>query len=96
MGKHEWTFQEDRLCCKRYVEEYVIQKADTRLSEFVEKLSRELVSIKPTSLRMKVQNIKAIMLELRIADSFRYKESSNYSKQNLEAMKSVLNEMNIG
>ena len=61
--RHRWTFAEDKLCCQRYVEAYVIQQQDLPLSEFIRGLSAELPQIKPSSLRMKAQNIKQILLE---------------------------------
>ena len=94
-AKHRWSFEEDRYCCEKYIEFYVIQKSDTSASDFVRILASALGDIKPTSLRMKVQNIKQIMIEKHIPNSLQISPSANYSKQNLSALEIVLAEYNI-
>ena len=94
-GTHRWTYDEDRYCCEKYIECYVISKSELSASEFVRELSFELTEIKPTSLRMKVQNIKQILIEKQISDSLKISPSANYSLQNLLAMESILKQYKI-
>lgn len=93
--RHRWTFAEDKLCCQRYVEAYVIQQQDLPLSEFIRGLSAELPQIQPSSLRMKAQNIKQILLVRHIPDTLSSAPSANYSRQNWDAMTCVLEEANL-
>ena len=93
--KHRWSFEEDRYCCEKYIERYVVSNSDLSASDFVRELSSKLMEIKPTSLRMKVQNIKQILIEKQISDSLKISPSANYSKQNLVAMDSILKQYNL-
>ncbi len=89
-NKHRWTFEEDQLCCKRYLEYYVINKSGMDVSRFIMVLQKEHPSIKPSSLKMKVQNIKQILIEKGIKDTLDSSPLANYSQQNIRAMDVVL------
>ena len=91
--KHRWTMAEDEHCCKRYVEEYVIRKSNMDMSSFARLLSKELPEIKENSIKMKITNIKQILIEMEIEDTLTAKPLKNYSKQNKLAMEKVLKEM---
>ena len=93
--KHRWSFEEDRYCCEKYIKRYVVSNSDLSASDFVRELSSILMEIKPTSLRMKVQNIKQILIEKQISDSLKISPSANYSKQNLVALERVLKQYNL-
>ena len=94
-NKHRWTVEEDRLCCKRYLEYYVVSKCSMDVSQFITVLQKELPNIKPNSLKMKVQNIKQILIEKDIKDTLTLSPLANYSQQNASAMAVVLQEMNL-
>lgn len=77
--KHRWTIAEDEYCCKRYVEEYVNKKSSMDLNSFVGLLSKELPEIKEGSVKMKITNIKQILIEMGIEDTLASKSLKNYS-----------------
>ena len=65
------------------------------VSQFITVLQKELPSIKPNSLKMKVQNIMQILIEKGIKDTLTLSPLANYSQQNMRAIASVLHEMNL-
>ena len=65
------------------------------VSKFIAVLQKELPSIKPNSLKMKVLNNKQILIEKGINDTLVVSPLANYSKQNLRAMDFILQEMNL-
>lgn len=91
--KHRWTLVEDEYCCKRYVEEYVIRKSNMDMSSFARLLSKELPEIKEGSLKMKITNIKQILMDMGIEDSLEVKPLKNYSRQNKKAMEKGLKDI---
>ena len=92
--KHRWTIAEDEYCCKRYIEEYVIKKSNMEMRSFTKLLSKELPEIKESSLKMKITNIKQLLMDMGIDDSLNVKPLKNYSTQNKRAMEKALKEMN--
>ena len=92
-GKHKWTKEENEYCCKRYIEQYVVNKSSMKASEFSRVLEKEIGTISAGSIKMKLQNIKQILIELGIEDSLKVTPLDQYSIQNKEAMEKVLKEM---
>lgn len=88
--KHKWTYEEDILCCKLYYDIFVKEKRKIGIDAFVSELLTQLPNIKSNSIKMKVQNIKKILMDLDIEDSLVCTGLANYSKQNLKAMNEVL------
>lgn len=93
--KHCWTFDEDKLCCKRYLEFFILNKSNLKLKNFILILENDLPNINRGSLKMKIQNIKQILIEKQIEDTLELKTLANYSKQNLRAMSLVLEKTKI-
>lgn len=93
--KHNWTFEENKYCCKRYIQQYVINKSSMKITEFSRLLEKEIGTISARSIKMKLQNIKQINIELGIEDSLNVTPLNQYSIQNKKAMLEVLNEMEI-
>lgn len=94
-GKHLWKYSEDKLCCKRYLEYFVLSKMNMSNSDFILVLQKELPNISIGSLRMKIQNIKQILLDNAILDTLNISPLANYSVQNKRAMDELLKEMRI-
>ena len=94
--KHRWTFEEDLIFCNKYLDFFVEQKSNVSLSDFSRLvLASVSTEISFNSAKMKVQNIKAILIELNISDSLKTAPAKNYSKQNLEAMKYALKQRGL-
>lgn len=73
----------------------MVSKCSMDVTQFITVLQKELPNIKPNSLKMKVQNIKQILLEKGINDTLTLSPLANYSQQNMRAMAAVLQEMNL-
>ena len=94
--KHRWTFEEDLIFCNKYLDFFVEQKSNVSLSDFSRLvLASVSTEISFNSAKMKVQNIKAILIELNISDSLKTAPAKNYSKQNLEARKYALKQRGL-
>lgn len=92
---HRWSLDEDRYCCEEVIRQYVMEKSQKPVSEFVEDLSAQLADISKNSLRMKVSNIKFLLDEAGIENTLEIKPLSNCSQQNRRAMNSILKEANF-
>lgn len=93
--KHKWLYEEDKLCCKVIVEEYVLKKSNKDLESVLDNLSDKLPDIGRNSLRMKTQNIKQLLMENGIENTLRTKGLYSYSAQNKRAFDEVLNDLDI-
>lgn len=92
---HRWTMAEDFICCKRFLEYYVIQKSDMDVASFLKMLVKEVPDITEGSLRMKIQNIKYLATREGLKDTFPLSWLSQYSMQCERAFKEALRELNI-
>ena len=91
-----WTLEENIFFCRKCVEEYVVKKNSTKVSDFVKKIEKEMnYIIKKDSLRMKAQNVKYFLVANKIENTLEISPLSNCSKDNIEAMEKVLKELNI-
>ncbi len=99
MAKHIWSKEENIICCLSCVSEYVIKKNGCDPFEFIEKLHSIFIAIGSdipfSSIRMKMQNIKQLFIELDVENNLRINELEHYSKDNKEAMISVLDMLSI-
>lgn len=87
--RKDWSYYEDEICCKFYIENFIISQRDMSLSEAVRILSSKMTRAK-SSIRMKLQNIKQIVIEKGIFDSLDVSPLSNYSSQNLAAFENLM------
>jgi len=93
--KHRWTMEEDTLCCRRFFEQYVMQRSSMDLQQFAEQLHIALPSVSVGSLRMKTQNIKQLCIEHGIRNSLDAKPLAQYSQQNRRAFLVVKQEFKL-
>lgn len=94
-GIHRWTFDEDKICCKRFLEYYVVKKSDMDTAQFIDMLAKEVPTVSTGSLRMKTQNIKFLANQAGIEDSSNLTWLTQYSIQCKRAFKQALKEMNL-
>ena len=81
MGKHHWSLEDDYVCCKAYLEYIFLNEIDYGAKELVERIYLKLPHISRESIRMKLQNIKALALDCGLEDSFEISPLANYSVQ---------------
>lgn len=92
---HRWTMEEDSICCKRFLERYVIQQSNMDTMQFLQMLAKEVPDVSEGSLRMKVQNIKYLTMRAGLKDSSTLKWLSQYSAQCEKEFYRALRELNI-
>ena len=88
--KHRWTFDEDKTCCRIFIETYITNLTYCPLDSLSTKILSIYPNMKFSSIKMKLQNIKRICLDYGIKDSSSISPLDNYSNQNLQAMKEEL------
>ena len=81
MGKHRWTYDEDYLCCEKYIQMYCVEQHETSITPLLEELSSLLPNITVGSIRMKIQNIKQITMEENLYDILDHAPLERYSTQ---------------
>ena len=92
---HRWTMEEDEICCKRFLEYYVIDKSNIDIVQFLKIIAREVPDVSEGSLRMKIQNIKYLTVQAGLKDTSSIKWLSQYSMQCERAFKKALQELKL-
>ena len=92
---HRWTVDEDKICCRRFLECYVVNQSNMDTVTFLKKLAKEVPAVSEGSLRMKIQNVKYLSVRAGLKDTSPLRWLSQYSMQCERAFYQVLEEMNI-
>ena len=95
MDRHNWTYRENEVCCKRYLEQYVLRRGDLSVSTFVRLLKQELPQLKENSIRRKVHNIRYLSLEAKLNDYMNCPAESNCSSDNRKAFYTLPSEYGL-
>ena len=88
--KHRWTYDEDKTCCRVFIETYITHPTYCPFDSIATKILAIYPNMKFSSIKMKLQNIKRICLDYGIKDSSTISPLDNYSNQNLQAMREEL------
>ena len=92
---HRWTMEEDTICCRRFLECYVLNRSNMDIVQFLRLLSKEVPDVSEGSLRMKIQNVKYLAARAGLQDTAEIKWLSQYSMQCERAFQNVVRELNI-
>ncbi|MGN1117731.1 MAG: hypothetical protein ACI4RU_03895 [Acutalibacteraceae bacterium] len=92
---HRWTIEEDTICCKKFLEYYVINQSDMDIVQFLRMLAKEVPNVPEGSLRMKIQNIKFLSKQAGFKDTSTIKWLSQYSSQCKKAFEKAVMELGI-
>jgi len=92
---HRWTLEEDLICCKRFLEVYVIEKRDMDTVSFLQSLAKEVPEVSEGSLRMKIQNIKYLTTHAGLDDSSQITSLGPGSMQCERAFQETLEELDL-
>ena len=92
---HRWTMIEDEICCKRFLENYVVNKSSMDTVQFLQMLTKEVPDVSEGSLRMKIQNIKYLTVQAGLKDTSKLKWLKQYSSQCEKAFKKALIELGL-
>lgn len=94
-AKHRWTFEEDFIVCKNFIDKYVVQKSAAGIQTVVSKVKEELPEINEGSVRMKMQNISALCSKYQVAATAKIKNLGQYSTQLEKAFKAAMAELKV-
>lgn len=92
---HRWTMEEDEICCRRFLEYYVVKRSNLDTVSFLQMLAKEVPEVPEGSLRMKIQNIKYLTEQGGISDTSNFKCLSQHSMQCKKAFDKALKALNI-
>ena len=92
----KWTVEEDEICCRACVDEYVINKSHMNV-EFCIKFIMNNPNIKRDSgtLKMRIQNIKAILDEWKVPNTLNISPLNHAGRQTRAILKALLEENGI-
>ncbi len=92
---HRWTMEEDLICCKRFLQVYVIEKSDMDTVSFLQSLAKEVPEVSEGSLRMKIQNIKHLASLEGLENSSLITSLGPGSMQCKSALKQAMEELDL-
>lgn len=92
---HRWTMKEDEICCKRFLECYVLDKSSVDFVKFIRALLKEVPEVSEGSLRMKIQNVKYLSMREGLKDTSTIKPLRQYSMQCEQAFKKTVLELGL-
>lgn len=93
-----WAMEEDRICCKAVIDEYILKLEDTDKNIFLKNLKRnheEFSNREIGAIRMRLQNIKAVLEKLHIKNTLPLSPLSNFSPQTEKILKEELSKSGI-
>ena len=91
--KQRWSYEDDYLCCERYLYFSIGRTRALSIYALIEELAEHLPHLSRGSLRMKLQNIKAISQEMRLNDGVDISPLDQYSAQCRRAFINAFNDM---
>ena len=95
MGKHSWTYQENEICCRRYLEHYVLKHENLSMSAFAKLLKLELPHLKETSIKNKISNIRYLSINAGLDDSMHCAPLANCSADNKKVFVALFDEYHL-
>ena len=94
-NNHRWTMEEDAICCKRFLEYYVIKQSSMDTTDFLKMLAKEVPEVSEGSLRMKIQNVKYLTVQAGLKNTSNIRWLSQYSSQCETAFKQAAAELGL-
>lgn len=95
--RKKWTIEEDIACCNACIDNYVTEQSCMERERFVDKVSSmpQFAGRDKSSVRMRIQNVKALLEEMHIENSLPIRPLANVAKQTRETLKNLLQERGI-
>ena len=95
MSRHYWTYEENEICCRRYLESFVLKNSGLSMSAFAKTLKQEMPQLKESSIKNKISNIRYLSLNAGLADSMSCAPLANCSADNVAAFNALLREYHL-
>lgn len=92
-----WAVAEDEICCKMCVDLYVVRKEVIDIEKCVERIKdySEMQERDKSSVRMRIQNIKALLEDLGIENTLDIRLLNNAAKQTRDVLEECLKNAGI-
>ena len=91
-----WTIEEDEICCRACVDEYIINKQHMNVDTLVTFIMKDArIHRGAGTVRMRIQNIKAILDEWRVPNTLNISPLKHAGRQTRTILKVILDEQNI-
>lgn len=92
-----WAVEEDIACCNACIDNYVIERSGMERERFVDKVSAmpQFAGRDKSSVRMRIQNVKALLEEMEIENLLPLRPLANVARQTRETLKKLLQERGI-
>lgn len=93
MQKNKWSEDEDKIICKICVDEYVLKKGSLDIESCLDKImsTKNFENHGRGSVRMRIQNIKAVLDDLKIPNTIPITALSNAATQTRKILLNLLN-----
>lgn len=93
----EWNIREDEVCCRVCVEKYVVEKRHIDIELCLEIIKKNpVISQRNTkSIRMRIQNIKALLNEWKIENTLDISPLNHASSQTRRCLQRILKEFGV-
>ena len=82
---HRWSYEDDLACARAYFAFVMDTNRYKRIGEVIHNLSLRLPDISPGSIKMKLQNLKAVSIDRGFDDGLSIKPLDQYSLQTMRA-----------
>ena len=93
--KHSWTTDEIRTITEYYIDTFIVRKKKQSEKATICDLQNLLPNISSGSIRMKIQNCKALEIEHNLSGSLNISSLRNASKEHREMFRKILCSKNI-
>ncbi|WP_440557386.1 hypothetical protein [Treponema succinifaciens] len=93
----EWNIEEDEACCRVCVEKYVVEKRHIDIELCLEIIKKNpVISQRDTkSIRMRIQNIKALLNKWKIENTLDISPLNNASSKTRRCLQRILEELGV-
>ena len=92
---HKWTYEENLTCCQAVIDNFVTHEIDFQFDEFLDELNKLIPEVKRNSLKMKIQNIKSLLIEYDIPNTLNTKPLTSCSRDNRKAFEECIEEIDF-
>ena len=92
---HKWTPAENELCCRCYLQRYILNKETIPISALAHLLEPELPEISYNSIRLKLLNTRYLCCRAGLQDASVGSSSSHCSFDHEAAFQKILKEFGL-
>ena len=87
--------EQDKFICHAFINYYVLNKSDIQVSSVILEIQKKYPNLAYGVIRARLQNLASVCKILNVKNSFNLNAIDNYTEETLNAMKTVLKDLNI-